>query len=135
MLTCPEAVCFWSLRDVLPAVEAGLVAEGLEVLHDLPHVLDRHDDEARGAEEEEAAGPGQAGRHGTNPADLSTSFSYFTVILHNSLVSSLKRKTTYCRYVWPRVTNVISPSFKNAKSLWPLLFTLMSLQLQSRESY
>ena len=81
-LTCPKAVCLWSLRDVLPAVEAGLVAEGLEVLHDLPHVLDRHDDEARGAEEEEAAGPGQAGRHGTNPADLSTSFSYFTVILH-----------------------------------------------------
>ena len=58
VFTCPEAVCFWSLSDVLPSVQTCLVTEGLEVLHDLSHVLDRHDDEARGAKKEEAAGSG-----------------------------------------------------------------------------
>lgn len=73
IITCPEAVCFWSLSDVLPAMETCLVTECLEVLHNLPHVLDRHDDEARGAQEEEAAGPRQAGRHGNSPLELSAS--------------------------------------------------------------
>ena len=56
IITCPEAVCFWSLSDVLPAMETCLVTESLEVLHDLTHVLDWHDDQRGGAQEEEAAG-------------------------------------------------------------------------------
>ena len=34
-------------------METGLVAEGLEVLHDLPHVLDRHDEDAGGGHMEQ----------------------------------------------------------------------------------
>ena len=68
-LTCPEAICLRPLCDVLPAVQGRLVAkclcniwlilwdgmrwhsdvcneEHLEVLHDLPHVFDRHDEDA-----------------------------------------------------------------------------------------
>ena len=41
-LTCPEPVGLRSLRDVLPAVQRSLVTEGLEVLHDLAHVLSKH---------------------------------------------------------------------------------------------
>ena len=84
VLTCPEPVGLRSLRDVLPAVQRSLVTEGLEVLHDLAHVLSReqqgeeeegddgdyldwHDDERGGAEEDEAAGRGQAGRHDPEP--------------------------------------------------------------------
>ena len=58
------------------ALEVGVLAKDKQE----EHVY--HDDDDDDEEDEEAAGPGQAGRHGTNPADLSTSFSYFTVILH-----------------------------------------------------
>ena len=63
IITCPEAVCFWSLSDVLPAVKTCLVTECLEVLHDLAHVLDWHHDHARHAHDDEAAARAQAGRH------------------------------------------------------------------------
>ena len=56
MITCPKSISFWSLSDVLPSMETCLVTESLEVLHDLTHVLDRHDDQCGGAQEEEAAG-------------------------------------------------------------------------------
>ena len=74
-------------------METCLVTEGLEVLHDLPHVLDRHDDETRGAQEEEAAGPGQAGRHGNSPQELSASL-YLSIKASNCqkyVESSLKQ--------------------------------------------
>ena len=56
MVTCPKPISFWSLSDILPAMETCLVTESLEVLHDLTHVLDWHDDQRGGAQEEEAAG-------------------------------------------------------------------------------
>ena len=45
-------------------MKTSLVAERLEVLHDFPHVFDRHDDEGGDAEHQEVAEGGQAARHG-----------------------------------------------------------------------
>ena len=44
-------------------MKTGLVAERLEVLHDLPHVLDRHDDQGGDAEHQEVTEGGRTARH------------------------------------------------------------------------
>ena len=62
-LTSPESICLRPLSDVLPPMKAGLVAEGLEVLHDLPHILDRHDDEGGDTKHQEVTHSGRSARH------------------------------------------------------------------------
>ena len=61
--TCPKAISFRALSDVLPSMEACLVAKGLKVLHDLPHILDRHDDEGGDTEHQEVTESGRTARH------------------------------------------------------------------------
>ena len=45
IFTCPKSISLWSLCNVLPTMQTCLVAESLEVFHDLSHVLYRHDDQ------------------------------------------------------------------------------------------